>query len=121
MKEQKIGSGFLSKKNKWLAMVIVLLVLVSCLYIYDANLEVYKTKSEGTLVYKNNEFHSGYETYKKFYVNGDRNFELYRLIGKTDNSRFLGFKESVWSIKGESADEVVFVKGLMSEGIYERK
>jgi len=116
-----IGSDFLSKKKKWLALVIVPLVFVSCLFIYDANLEVYQTKSEGTLVYKKKEFHSGYETYKKFYVNGDRNFETDRLIGKTDNSRFLGFKESVWSIKGKSADEVVFVKGLMIEGVYERK
>jgi len=116
-----IGSDFLSKKKKWLALVIVPLILVSCLYIYDANLEVYSMKSEGTLVYKNKEFHSGYETYKKFYENGERNFELDKLIGRTDNSKFIGFKESVWKIKGKPEDEVIFVKGLMIEGVYERK
>ena len=97
------------------------ILLVSILFIYDANLEVYTTKEAGTLVYKNIEFHTGYDTHKQFYNNGERNFEIDKLIGKTDNSRFFGFKESVWSIKGQSAKEVVFVKGLMIEGVYERK
>jgi hypothetical protein len=111
----------LLKKKKRLILILVPLLLVSILFIYDANLDVYTTNSAGSLVYKNKEFHTGYNTHKKFYLNGERNFEIDKLIGKTDNSRFFGFKESVWSIKGKSANEVVFVKGLMIEGIYERK
>lgn len=109
------------KKKKWWIMTIAPLLLVGGLFIYDANLEVYTTKAAGTLVYKNKEYYTGYETYKKFYLNGERNFEIDKLIGKTDNSKFFGFKESVWSIKGESEKEVVFVKGLMIEGVYERR
>lgn len=108
-------------KNKWLALILAPLLLIGCLFIYEANLEVYTSKSPGLLVYHNHEFQTGYETHNKFYVNGERNFEIDRLIGKTDKSKFLGFKESVWSIKGESPNEVVFVKGLMIEGVYERK
>ena len=104
-----------------MVLILVPVLLIVGLYFYDANLEVYTTKEGGTLVYKNQEFHTGYDTHNQFYLNGERNFELDKLIGKTDNSSFFGFKESVWSIKGESANEVVFVKGLMIEGVYERK
>jgi hypothetical protein len=97
------------------------MLLLVGLYFYDANLRVYMNKSEGVLVYQNKEFHRSYETYQKYYVNGEKTFEIDRLIGKTDNSKFLGFKESVWKIKGEQEDKVVFVKGLMIEGVYERK
>lgn len=109
------------KGKKRLFLILAPVLLVSVLFIYDANLDVYMTKEGGTLVYKNKEFHTGYDTHNQFYVNGERNFEIDKLIGKTDNSRFFGFKESVWSIKGESANEVVFVKGLMIEGVYKRK
>ncbi|MBT2663777.1 hypothetical protein [Bacillus sp. ISL-45] len=109
------------KKKKRLILILAPLLLVSILFIYDANLEVYTTKDAGTLVYKNKEFYTGYDIHKKFYFNGERDFEIDKLIGKTDNSKFFGFKESVWSIKGKSANEVVFVKGLMIEGVYERK
>jgi hypothetical protein len=111
----------LLKKKKWLILTIVPLFLVSGLFIYDAKLAVYSTIDAQTLAYNDKEFLKGYDTYKKYYVNGERNFEMDKLIGKTDKSRFLGFKESVWSIKGESENKVVFVKGLMAEGIYERK
>lgn len=109
------------KKKKWLILTIVPLLLVGGLFIYDANLDVYSTIDGETLVYKDKKYLKGYDTYKKFYVNGERNFEIDKLIGKTDKSRFWGFKESVWSIKGQSENEVVFVKGLMIEGVYERK
>jgi hypothetical protein len=111
----------LLKKKKWLILMLAPLLLIGGLIIYDANLEIYTTKAAGTLVYKNIEYYTGYDTYKKYYLNGERNFEIDKLIGKTDNSKFLGFKESVWSIKGEPENEVVFVKGLMIEGVYERK
>lgn len=97
------------------------ILLVIILFIYDANLEIYTAKEASTLIYKNKEFYTGYDTYKQFYNNGERNFEIDKLLGKTSNSKFFGFKESVWSIKGKSANEVVFVKGLMIEGVYERK
>jgi hypothetical protein len=110
------------KNKKWLAIFMVLLiVLIGGLLIYDANLDVYKSSKDGTLIYKNNEFRSGYDTYKKYYANGERTFELDKLIGKTSNSKFIGLKESVWKIKGESEEEVVFVKGLKIESVYERK
>ena len=109
------------KKKKRIILILAPLLLVCCLFIYDANLEVYKTKEAGTLVYKNKVFYTGYDTHKQLYLNGERNFEIDKLIGKTDNSKFFGFKEYVWSIKGKSANEVVFVKGLMVEGVYERK
>lgn len=109
------------KQKKKITLLLVPLILVGCLYFYDASLDVYTSRNDGTLVHNNWEFKSGYETYKKFYVNGERNFEIDQLIGKTNNSKFLVFKESVWSIKGESPKEVVFVKGLMIEGVYEIK
>lgn len=107
--------------KKRLILIIVPLLIIGGLFLFDANLDVYSMKKTGTLVYKDQEFHTGYDTYKKFYINGERNFKIDKLIGKTDNSKFIGFKESVWSIEGLPADEVVFVKGLMIEGIYERK
>lgn len=109
------------KNKKWLALLIVPIVLLVGLYLYDANLDIFTSTADGVLVYKDREYHSSYDTYKKFYVNGERNFEIDKLIGKTDNSKFIGFKESVWKIKGESEKEVVFVKGLMIEKVYERK
>ncbi|MEH7443302.1 hypothetical protein V7201_13425 [Bacillus sp. JJ1122] len=109
------------KGKKKIVLLIAPLLLIGCLYIYDASLNVYTTKANETLVYKNHEFQKGYDTYKKFYENGDRKFELDKLIGKTDNSKFIGFKESVWKIKGKPEDEVIFVKGLMVEEVYERK
>ncbi|WP_079506160.1 hypothetical protein [Mesobacillus jeotgali] len=109
------------KKKKRLILSIVPLALVSGLLIYEANLKVYSKIDAQTLAYNDKEFFKGYDTYKKYYENGERNFEMDKLIGKTDKSRFPGFKESVWSIKGESENKVVFVKGLMAEGVYERK
>lgn len=120
-KQCDAGSDCLFKVKKRLFLILAPLLLVSILFIYDANLDVYTTKEGGTLVYNNKEFQTGYDTHNQFYLNGERNFEIDKLIGKTDNSRFFGFKESVWSIKGESANEVVFVKGLMIEGVYKRK
>ncbi|MEW8969679.1 hypothetical protein [Mesobacillus jeotgali] len=108
-------------KKKRLVLILFPVLLIAGLYFYDANLDVYLNKSDGVLVYKDKEFHRGYETYQKYYNNGEKTFEIDRLIGKTDNSKFLGFKESVWKIKGEPEDKVVFVKGLMIEGVYERK
>lgn len=102
-------------------LMLVPMLLTVGLYFHDAKLDVYMNRTDGVLVYKDKEFHRGYETYQKYYVKGEKTFEIDRLIGKTDNSKFLGFKESVWSIKGESENEVVFVKGLMIEGVYERK
>lgn len=108
------------KNKKRLAIFIgLLIVLIGGLLIYDANLDVYKSRTDGTLVYKNKEFRSGYDTYKKYYTNGERTFELDKVIGKTSNSKFIGLKESVWKIKGESEEEVVFVKGLRKESVYE--
>jgi len=109
------------RKKKKIVLLIAPLLLIGGLYFYDASLNVYTTKNNETLVYKNQEFQRGYETYKKFYENGERKFEIDKQIGKTDNSKFIGFKESVWKIKGKPEDEVIFVKGLMSEGVYERK
>ncbi len=108
-------------KKKRLVLILAPIILIGCLYLYDRNLDVYINKSNGSLVYNDQEFRTGYETYQKFYLNGERNFQVDRLVGKTNNSKFLGFKESVWKIKGQPEDKVVFVKGLMSEGIYERK
>ena len=108
-------------KKKTLVLILVPILLIFVLYFYDASLNVYLNKTDGVLVYKDKEFHRGYETYQKYYVNGEKTFEIDRLIGKTDNSKFLGFKESVWKIKGEPEEKVVFVKGLMIEGVYARK
>lgn len=116
-----MGSDLLFLKKKRWILILAPVLLIAGLYFYDASLEVYTSKANGVLVFKGNKFHTGYETYQKFYHNGERNFEIDRLIGKTNNSRFLGFKESVWKIKGEPEEEVVFVKGLMIEGVYERK
>ncbi len=116
-----MGSDLLFLKKKRWILILAPVLLIAGLYFYDANLEVYTSKANGVLVFKGNKFHTGYETYQKFYHNGERNFEIDRLIGKTNNSKFLGFKESVWKIKGEPEEEVVFVKGLMIEGVYERK
>jgi hypothetical protein len=110
-----------NNKKKRLALILIPMILVGCLVIYDANLDVYTNSTNGILVYKDKEFHRGYETYQKYYVNGEKKFKIDRLIGKTNNSKFIGFKESVWKIEGKPADEVVFVKGLMIEGVYEIK
>jgi hypothetical protein len=112
--------GMLFTNRKKLILFLAPLLVLGCLMLFDAKLDVYSMKKTGRLVYQDKEFQSGYDTYKKFYVNGERNFRIDKLIGKTDNSKFLGFKESVWSIEGVPEDEVVFVKGLMVEGIYER-
>ncbi|RSD27208.1 hypothetical protein [Mesobacillus subterraneus] len=109
------------KMKKRLILILAPILLAGCLFFYDAKLDVYTNTGDGVLVFKDNEFHRGYETYQKYYTNGEKNFEIGRMIGKTDNSKFLGFKESVWQIKGVPDDEVVFVKGLMIEGVYERK
>jgi hypothetical protein len=110
----------LSKKILWLIIIFIPLAIVLSLYVRDSNLDVYINKGNGTLVYHNKVYQSGNDTKNKYYLNGERQFELEELIGKTNNSHFFGFKESVYKIKGKSIDDAVFLKGLMFEGVYQR-
>lgn len=104
----------------WLLIFILPLAVVLGFYIRDLNLDIYTNEDNGTLIFNEKVFKSGYKTNQTYYRNGERKFEVEKLIGKTNNSKFFGFKESVYKIKGKSSDKVVFLKGLMIEGIYER-
>jgi hypothetical protein len=110
----------MNKKRIWLSILILPVLAVFGLYMWYASLDVYTNNDNGTLSFGNRVFQTANNTYTGYYQDGERKFEIDKIIGKTNNSLFIGFKETVYKIKGKSSNQVIFLKGLMYEGVYER-
>ena len=120
----QIEVNVLLKKKKWAFLLLLLpVVIFAVLFIKYETLAVYTFTKGNTLTYKDRVYYTSPETYQEYYdtVKGGRKFTAGRLIGKTNNSSFWGFKETVYSIEGKPSEEVVFVKGLMFEDVLKTK
>ncbi|WHY85648.1 hypothetical protein QNH39_24055 [Neobacillus novalis] len=110
------------KKKKWLLLLFLPVVIIGVFYIRYASLDVYKV-DQNTITYKDRIYYGKPDTFIEYYDStaGERKFEVGKMIGKTNNSSFFGFKETVYQIKGKPVEEVVFLSGLMFEEVLKRK
>lgn len=120
-KSTQLGDIALFNKRLLLIIFVIPIIVVVYLYVKDSHLDIYTIEDNGNLRFGNKVYQSGNETHTKYYSNGERELKVGQVIGKTENSSFFGFKETVYKIKGKSPDEVVFLKGLMYEEVYQRK
>lgn len=112
----------MSKIKISIMILAIPLLIVGAFYVRFASLSLYTYTDTNTLTHGDYTYVGGHETYKDYYdYTGARKFTLEKEIGRTNNSSFFGFKETVWKLEGKPADEVVFVKGLMFEDVLKVK
>ncbi|MBS4174642.1 hypothetical protein [Bacillus sp. FJAT-49736] len=105
------------KLTKWkiaiISIILIPILIISILYIKFDRLPIYTFK--GQKVYYN---HAVYKTDAAFlqkYTDGK--LQTDGVIGKTRDSKFLGFKTTVFKAKGYNKSEVIIIKGLMFDDV----
>lgn len=98
---------------------IIGLLFIASSFIRYCLLDVYRLKKDA-LIHNDSIYISDSELNKKI-IRSQLEIVPEKEIGKTDDSNFLGFKTMIYKIKGMDEEKVVWVKGLMFDGVYSIK
>lgn len=106
---------------KWkiaiVSIIFIPILVISILFIQFERLPVYTYKGEN-LFYNHLTFKEDTDLFKK-YVDG--NLQTDGIIGKTADSKFFGFKTTVFKAKGFEKNDVVIIQGLMFDSVLKRQ
>lgn len=116
----QVQGGVVMKRKFVLASIPILAVLLfGVVFIKYSLLDVYD--NENGAIKHNGVIYLADEEINKKIVDGDLVIEQEKLIGKTDDSRFFGFKTMIYKIKGLDEKQSIWLKGMMHNGVYSSK
>jgi len=109
------------KQKFWVILVSIPIIIIGILYLKYSSFDVYKYTTDSYHLVSGDRKYTllvGDALSEYYESTGEKKFVPSKMIGKTSNSRFFGFKETVWKLEGRSVEDIIFVDGLMLEGLY---